>query len=332
MIPALRMRLPAWFLRRRGPEAAPVRLTQGRIYILPTRAGAILAATLLLMLLGCINYNLGLGYLLTFLLTGVAVVSMLHTFRNLAGLQLRPGRAESVFAGDSCAFPVQIHNPTALQRRSVGLSLIQYSILVRRQAEDSPIWRDVGPGETVNGPLLLPAQQRGRLRLPRFRIFTTFPLGLFHVWSSVELDMSCIVYPRPETGEVALPPPRPSGREGMQAGSGQDDFAGLRSYRTGDSLKHVAWKAAARGQPVMTKQFTGLEAGQLWLAWSDLQDDMPVEARLSRLTRWTLDASRLGLAFAMELPGGTLGPDSGRAHEERCLTALALFGRARPGA
>jgi len=329
MIPALRMRLPAWFLRRRGPEAA-VRLTQGRIYILPTRAGVVLAVTLILMLLGCINYNLGLGYVLTFLLTGVAVVSMLHTFRNLSGLQLRPGRAESVFAGDVCAFPVRIHNPTGLQRRSVGLSLVQYSILVRRHADDAPIWRDMAPGETVDSPLLLPARQRGRLRLPRFRVFTTFPLGLFHVWSGVELDMSCIVYPRPEQGEVPLPPSRPAGREGMQAGSGQDDFAGLRPYRSGDSLKHVAWKAAARGQPVMTKQFTGLEAGQLWLAWSDLQDDMPVEARLSRLTRWTLDASRMGLAFAMELPGAILGPDSGRAHEERCLTALALLGREGP--
>jgi len=243
---------------------------------------------------------------------------------------LRPGRAESVFAGDICAFPVRIHNPTGLQRRSVGLSLVQYSILVRRHADDAPIWRDMAPGETVDSPLLLPARQRGRLRLPRFRVFTTFPLGLFHVWSGVELDMSCIVYPRPEQGEVPLPPPRPAGREGMQAGSGQDDFAGLRPYRSGDSLKHVAWKAAARGQPVMTKQFTGLEAGQLWLAWSDLQDDMPVEARLSRLTRWTLDASRMGLAFAMELPGAILGPDSGRAHEERCLTALALLGREGP--
>ena len=329
MIPALRMRLPAWFLRRRGPEAT-VRLTQGRIYILPTRAGVVLAVTLILMLLGCINYNLGLGYVLTFLLTGVAVVSMLHTFRNLAGLQLRPGRAESVFAGDICAFPVRIHNPTGLQRRSVGLSLVQYSILVRRHADDAPIWRDMAPGETVDSPLLLPARQRGRLRLPRFRVFTTFPLGLFHIWSGFELDISCIVYPRPEQGDVPLPPPRPAGREGMQAGSGQDDFAGLRPYRSGDSLKHVAWKAAARGQPVMTKQFTGLEAGELWLAWSDLHDDMPTEARLSRLTRWTLDASRMGLAFAMELPGATLGPDSGRAHEERCLTALALLGRGGP--
>jgi uncharacterized protein (DUF58 family) len=212
------------------------------------------------------------------------------------------------------------------------LSLVQYSILVSRQTDDSPVWRDVSSGETVESPLLLPAQQRGRLRLPRFRVFTTFPLGLFHVWSSVELDMNCIVYPRPEPGEIPLPPPRPSGREGMQAGSGQDDFAGLRPYRSGDSLKHVAWKVTARGQPVMTKQFTGLEAGQLWLAWSDLQDDMPVEARLSRLTRWTLDAGRMGLAFAMVLPGTTLGPDSGRGHEERCLTALALFGREGPSA
>ena len=307
-----------------------MRLTQGRIYVLPTRGGAVLAMTLILMLLGCINYNLGLGYVLTFLLSGVGVVSMLHTFRNLASLELRPGRAEPVFAGDIAVFHVRLHNPTSLPRRSVGLSIGQYTLTPPPPAEASPVWRDIPPGETVDGQLGLRTQDRGRLRLPRFRVLTTFPLGLFYVWSNVELDLSCIVYPLPESGEVPLPPPRAVGAEGMQAGQGQDDFAGLRRYQPGDSLKHVAWKAVARGQHVMTKHFTGLEAGQLWLAWSELPADMRVEARLSRLTRWTLDASRAGISFALELPGTILGPDSGRAHEERCLAALALFRLGNP--
>ena len=44
----------------------------------------------------------------------------------------------------------------------------------------------------------------------------------------------------------------------------------------------------------MTKQFSGVEAGELWLTWSDLPADMRLEARLSRLTRWMLDASARG--------------------------------------
>jgi uncharacterized protein (DUF58 family) len=68
-----------------------------------------------------------------------------------------------------------------------------------------------------------------------------------------------------------------------------------------------------------------LEAGELWLAWSALPADMRLEARLSRLTRWVLDAAQVGVAFGLEVPGVRIAPDVGPAHRERCLTALALF-------
>jgi uncharacterized protein (DUF58 family) len=186
-------------------------------------------------------------------------------------------------------------------------------------------WSDPTPFAQTRCDLRLTAHQRGRLYLPRLRVFTTYPLGLFHSWSYVEFDMSCVVYPRPEPGTPALPPPRGSDGEGLQAGEGQDDFAGLRGYFPGDSLRHVAWKAVARGQPVMTKQFTGMQAGELWLSWWDLPAELRLEARLSRLARWVLDAARLGVRFGLDLPGQRISPDLGSAHQERCLTALALF-------
>ena len=120
-MPALRDQIADWLLRRRAPEAAPVRLTQRRIYILPTSGGLLLGMTLLLMLMGCINYNLGLGYVLTFLLAGIGLVSILHTFRNLAQLELRPGRADPVFAGEQATYPVLIDNPTPLSRIAVAM-------------------------------------------------------------------------------------------------------------------------------------------------------------------------------------------------------------------
>ena len=106
---------------------------------------------------------------------------------------------------------------------------------------------------------------------------------------------------------------------------GQDDFAGLRNYQVGDSLRHVAWKAVARGQAVLTKQFSGLAAGELWLDWDAMPTEMHTEARLSRLTRWVLDAARTGQAFGLRLPSRIIPPGVGATHQEQCLTALALF-------
>jgi uncharacterized protein (DUF58 family) len=317
MTPALSSRLSAWFSRTPGLESGPVTLTQRRIFILPTRAGLLFAATVLLMLLGCVNYNLGLGYLLTFLMSGVGIASILHTFRNLSQLQLRAGRAQPVFVGDDAMFPLLLANSASVSRLSIGLM----------GAGSEPIYVDVGAALTAGAHIRLPAQRRGRLPLGRLRVFTTYPLGLFHAWSHLELDLHCLVYPRPEAGRIPLPAPRAGDTQGLETGQGQDDFAGLRKYQPGDSLRHVAWKAVARGQPVMTKQFSGLAAGELWLEWDELPADLRTEARLSRMTRWVLDAASAGHAYGLRLPSIVIPPATGPAHREQCLTALALFKR-----
>ena len=171
-MPALRDQIAAGCCRRRAPETAPVRLTQRRIYILPTRGGLLLGVTLLLMLLGCINYNLGLGYVLTFLLTGVGLVSMLHTFRNLAHLELRPGRAEPVFAGEQAVFPVL--STTRPRCRASRSRCCRCTLLL---GETNAALLRSRPLAQTRCDVRIPTHQRGRLRLPRLRVFTTFPLG-----------------------------------------------------------------------------------------------------------------------------------------------------------
>jgi uncharacterized protein (DUF58 family) len=315
--PALKFRLLAARSRRQVPDAASVTLTQNRVYILPTRTGLMFGATALVMLLGCINYNLGLGYALTFLMSGVAVVSILHTFRNLVRLQIAVGRPEPVFTGDVASFPTLLSDPGTAARRSIAMA-----------AADQPAtFVDVAMGQATTVQIRIPAEQRGRLRLGRVRVFTTYPLGLFQAWSNLEPDTHCLVYPRPEAGHVPLPPPAAGDSNGLEKGQGQDDFAGLRLYQRGDSLRHVAWKAAARGEPAMTKQFSGLAAGALWLDWNAMPSDLGSEARLSRLTRWVLEAARAGHAYGLRLPSAAIAAGSGPAHEQRCLTALALFGQ-----
>jgi uncharacterized protein (DUF58 family) len=324
--PALRIRIADWLSRSHGTDVEPVELSQRRIYILPTPAGLLLALTLVLMLLGCINYNLSLGYILTFLLTGVGLVSMLHTFRNLARLRVRAGRAEPVFAGETARFPVLLENPSRLSRYAVAVELREPPVSAgETESAPSTAWSDIPADSIGQTEIRIPTQRRGRLRLPRIQIETTFPLGLFRAWSSVALDSSCLVYPRPEVASVPLPPPQMGDDEGIRSGRGQDDFAGLRTYHRGDSLRHVAWKVAARGQPLLTKQFAGPATGALWLSWSELPRELGIEARVSRLTRWVLEATNAGLTFGLELPDQVLAPASGHAHQERCLAGLALL-------
>jgi uncharacterized protein (DUF58 family) len=299
----------------KGPEVEPVHLAGRRIYILPTRHGLMFALVLLVMLLGSINYNNSLGYALTFLLGGLALVSMLHTQRNLVGLVVESGRAEPVFAGQTASFPVLVHARNGVSRFALAAQAPGFS------AE----YGDVQGTRTRRFHVPARATHRGRLRLARFKVFTEFPLGLFHAWTWVELDTWCLVYPQP--AEEPLPfsrDARETGPDATAQGPGQDDFSDLRLYRPGDSPRHVAWRRTAQTDELLTKRFIGGAARTLWLDWDQL-DGLMAEQRLSRLCRWVLDCHAAGYRYGVRLPGTVIEPGSGEAHRQQCLETLALF-------
>ena len=312
---SVRDRVGDWIFPPNGPENAPVALSQRRVYILPTNAGLLFGLTLMLMLIGSINYNLSLGYGLTFLLTGTAIVCMLHTWRNLAHLQLAPGKSEPVFAGDRARFTILARNPGRVSRCSVA---IQFGDKEARYFDVDPRWE-----ATVR--IRIPTPHRGLFRPGRFRIFTTYPLGLFYAWANVELDMSCLVYPAPEAESASLPEQPSTSVLGNAAGEGDDDFAGLRQYHLGDSPRHIAWKAVARTGVFTTKLFSGTAGTDLWFDLADTPESLGIEQRLSRLSRWIVDAAQHGQRYGLNLPELRVKLGAGDAHQAQCLEALALF-------
>ena len=173
--------------------------------------------------------------------------------------------------------------------------------------------------------LMLPAARRGWFRVPRVTVETHYPVGLLRAWSYVLPDAAALVYPRPE--ESALPPPAamPDRGDTAMAGTGNDDYWGLRPYQPSDSPRHIAWKATARGETLLTKVFVGRGAYELWLDWNALPASVGVERRLSFLTHQVLAAEDANVAYGLRLPGRELEPALGESHRDACLKALALF-------
>jgi uncharacterized protein (DUF58 family) len=308
-----------WVSRRHAPEPGVVFLSQRRVYVLPTRHGLSFALAIVLMLFGSINYGMSLGYLLTFLLAGLGLVSILHTFRNLARLYVSAGRVDDVFAGDTARFGLVLESRAEFDRFAIDLS-----------ARRPGVTCDVPARRTVFVVVPVKTEKRGWLQLPRVTMETRYPLGLTRAWSYVQPDMRALVYPAPDN--AALPPhePVPDTGEALAIGAGLDDFAGLRPYQSSDSPRHIAWKAVARGGPLLTKTFSGRASSELWFDWSALPVGMGIEARLSRLTRWVLLADKEGAHFGLRLPGIDLEPAQGEAHRDRCLRELALYDADRP--
>lgn len=312
MFAALTQRFTRWLFRPKI-EQGTIILTQRRIFILPTQSGLFFGFVLVLMLLGDINYNLSLGYVLTFLLAMMAVMSMLFAFRNLAHLEVRAGHTQAVFCGETAYFQLHFDNPSALSRYQLTLrdnsgQKVNFDVLAQ-QASD------------VAFPLV--AQQRGWLPIGRLTLSTEFPLGLFYAWSYLHFDAHCLIYPKP-LRDVPLPAGNAPKGEGKHSTAGDDDFAGLRNYVAGDALPRIAWKAYARGLALQVKQFSTPLGEELWLNFADTPDAQ-LEDKLARMARWILDAEAQGLRYGLKLPDAEIPVQQGAAHRDTCLRQLALF-------
>jgi len=310
----LKRRLFRW----QSDGTAPLRLAQRRIFILPTRAGLLFATALLAMLTGAINYNLALGHALVFLLAGLALTGMVHAFRNLHGLIIAPGRCAPVFAGEVAYFPLALSN----DRNSPRLALE-----LRAGDEARSVVAAVAPHGLSEVAVPVLAGRRGWLDLPRTRLATTYPLGLFVAWSYLQPAMRCLVYPQPLA--APMPVAQAATRTGENHGAGgQEDFSGFRERQPADSPRHVAWKASARdaGQrPLLVKQFAGGGQTELHLDWASTPEAAAPETRIAILAGWVMTAAEDGTSYGLRLPDQDIAPDSGDRHRHRCLEALALF-------
>jgi uncharacterized protein (DUF58 family) len=307
-------RMQAWLKRRQGTDRDPVQLHRRRIYILPTRLGIAYAAMVFAMVLGGLNYNNNLGLGLAFLLVSLGLVAMHHCHGTLSGLALRLLSTEAAFAGQDVRFGLLLENSSRAPRPRIEVGL----------AAGAPRVVDVPVSGAAPTEIAVPAPRRGRIRLDRFVLATRHPLGLFRAWAVVHAEYSTVAWPRP--AERGLPPPGVETDTGgaQDRAQGEEDFAGLRPYQAGDSLRRIAWKAYARGQGLHTKQYAGTDVVSHIFDWDSL-GGLDTESRLSQLCRWVIDAHEQGEAFGLRLPGVAIDANIGTAHRERCLTELALF-------
>lgn len=303
-------RLPA-LTRLKAREALPIVLGRKRIYIVPTAFGLGFAVILVVMLLGALNYSNNAALLLTCLLGGASAGSMLGTFRVLDGVRLDGIRAGSAVAGE----PIEVFLDFSGGHRSRDA--------VRLDGAEQTLHFDVPAEAGYALQLDLPTDRRGWLPLPRVRIYSTWPFGLFRAWSWLHPDHSVLVYPCPETHG-----PAPDGEDEnhrLQRPRLGDDLAALRDYRSGDPMKWVAWKASARHNALLVRDFEQPVRQHTWqLDWQALPA-LEHEARIRRLARWVDEAHAAGARWTLTLPQQTLGPAAGSEHWQRCMSALALL-------
>ncbi|MBA9844169.1 MAG: DUF58 domain-containing protein [Ralstonia sp.] len=329
MLPGVRFaraRVQRFLQRPRTPREGRIRLDRNHVYILPTAAGGGFALLLVVMLLTSLNYNVSLGFLLTFVLAGVAASAMWQTHRNLVDLEVRGAAGEAVFAGHALNVSVALANVTPWARVGVDVSA----------AQAAAVETSLDAQDAIVAALSFADQPRGWFKLPRLTVSTRFPLGLFRAWSYADAPLTLLVYPAPEPSAPPLPAsfaPDPGDEDDTRAARTHVEEAAdqLRTYRPGDALRSIAWKHSARLDTWMSRTGQQVRHAQCVLAWEALPPSMNVEQRLSRLCAWVLAAEHAPAGdepeYTLSLPGAVIGPARGVAHRDACLRALALWGK-----
>lgn len=325
-VDAIQARFRRWLHERLTPRDVML-LTQRNVYILPTRPGLMLAATLLLLLVASINYQLNLGYLLTFLLAGSALVGMHLCHAGLRGLTLQLLPVEPGFMGTSIALAVDLVSTRKRVRHGIGMCL---------QDGDHWTWTDVPAQGRATVHVAFKPARRGLHPVPALTAETRFPLGTFRVWTVWRPASSVLVYPAPEPAAPPLPPgePRADGPSSAQARQARGDFDGVRAYRRGDPLKLVVWKKLAKAGEMVSRDTQQAQQHVLWLDLAHTGLPLPggggaaQERALSRLCAWVLLADRLGVDYGLRLGAQEIRPGTGSAHKRNCLEALARHGAA----
>ncbi|MCG8530245.1 MAG: hypothetical protein MI749_06240 [Desulfovibrionales bacterium] len=287
--------------------------------IRPTQHGILFFFILVAMLVGAVNYGNNAGFVLVFLLGGMALISLSFSLSNLEGLRVRFMVPNPVFAGNPLHFPLRIHAGDR-DRMAVG---------IRGKGADT-LFVDLKKGEQKQVHLNPMGFCRGRLSLEGVEVFSVFPFGLFRIRMKLDPDVSGLVYPTqvPDTAD-----PSQDGWDGGSGGArGVEDFQGLNPYQPGYSMGRIAWKAFSAGRGLLIKDFSGGEGGGENLVFD--YERFPgggVEDKISRLCYWVVIAHGQRLPFALHLPGHRIYPPDTPSqtrvdeHYHACLRALALF-------
>ena len=303
------------WMRKRIKPCDSTTLNSRIIYVLPTRSGLLYLLSAGLIFIAAINYAVSLAFGLAFLMVSLFILAIFHTFNNLNQLTVRRLPTKPVFCGETAAFNVELSRGANRVHEALELrfdrGMITHTDLIQVDRTSTQVFQL--------------ASQRGILKAPLLRVTTYFPLGLCRAWSMINLDMHCVVYPKPVAFTMDQFTTGSGGSEETAlTREGSEEFYGLRDYLPGDSLRQVAWKNVARGQGMQLKQFVDYVDSRIWLDW-DMFYGFDVEGRLSRLCYCVLQLAASATPYGMKLPGVEIAPGSGDAHRDALLRALALF-------
>ena len=218
-----------------------------------------------ILLLVAWNRGIALLYGLVALIIAILVVAWFSPRINLIGVTAKRSIPKTAFEGNKVKLQLELTHTGLLNRYLIEVwdclpftdnhsqQLLSFTpVLLKRHTLPISIHCDLR-GVHKLGPLVLKSG---------------FPLGINR--REVEIpnsQNSLLVYPQPlNVQRFDLGMFRSSHADNMhvhQRSKGHDEFAGVREYRHGDTMRHIHWPASARRNELIVKEFHPVTTPQL---------------------------------------------------------------------
>ena len=114
-----------WFETHNPPSGDSILLHNRRLYILPTGFGYLFGFMLFFLFLAAINYQNSMAFVLTFMLTSLAIISLWQTHKNLLGITVKLQIPKPVYCGEYCELEFEVSQVNTSSRYAIGIQYRQ---------------------------------------------------------------------------------------------------------------------------------------------------------------------------------------------------------------
>jgi len=308
-----------------------------------TREGIVYIVSILVIGIAALNTGNNLLFIVVAAMLAAVLVSGIASTVVLLGLSVNVVLPDYVFAGKPCLGTITVRNRGWLPSFSVNVvpekprqkrrwrwQRTQLGIPPFRSAgrqwftlpdlQLRPVAGDKPAPPILNGPVYFPYlrgrhaesaavelnfQRRGCYVQNGLGLATRFPFSFLTKTRVVPFERELIVLPSIEPTEefLAILPTIRGEFEVFIAGRGYDLYR-LRQFAAGDAARHIDWKATARAQTVMVREFTREDERKLRIVFDNpapgevAENDYESAIRLTASLAWHFSDGTAEMSFA----------------------------------